>query len=213
LIDAAEELRRIEPVIERLVSEVGVPISVDTTKAEVADRVLAMGVSLVNDISGFTYEPGLAEVVARHGVPVIVGHTPGRPDVMQARTRYNCLMGELVGSLRQSVEWGVSQGISPERFLVDPGMGFGKDVAANLEILRRLSELRSLGRPIVVGGSRKAFIGKVLALPVGERLEGTAASVAAAILNGAHVVRVHDVGAMVRVARMADAIIHGVEAT
>jgi len=211
-VDAAEELRRIEPVLERLLAEVNVPISVDTTKAEVADRVLAMGVGLINDISGFTYEPALAAVVGRYGVPVIVGHAPGRPDVMQQRTRYGCLMGEIVRSLRGSIEWGASQGILPDRFLVDPGMGFGKDVAGNLEILNRLAELRSLGRPIVVGPSRKAFIGKILDLPVGERLEGAAASVAAAILNGAHVVRVHDVQAMVRVARVADAIAHGAPA-
>ncbi len=139
-------------------------------------------------------------------------HTPGRPEVMQQLTDYGCLMGELVGFLRKSIAWGLSKGISPDRFLVDPGIGFGKDLAGNLEILSRLGELRSLGKPIVVGTSRKAFIGKILDLPVDERLEGTAASVAAAILNGAHIVRVHDVKAMVRVARVADAINRGVPA-
>jgi len=211
-VDASEELRRIEPIIKRLVREVNVPISVDTTKAEVAERMLGVGADMLNDISGFTFDPTLADVVARYGVAVIVGHTPGRPDVMQEHGPYRCLMGEVVRSLRASISWGMAQGISADRFMVDPGIGFGKDLADNLEILTRLGELRSLGRPIVVGPSRKAFIGKILDLPVEERLEGTAPAVAAAILFGGHVVRVHDVKEMVRVARVSDAIAHGTSA-
>jgi dihydropteroate synthase len=198
-LSAEEELARVIPVVERVAATVAVPISIDTYKAEVAERALAAGARLVNDVWGLRRDPRMAQAVARAGVPVVLMHNkPGGG--------YHDLIAEIGASLLESVEMGRTAGIAEDRIILDPGIGFGKTREENLEIIRRLPDLRRLGFPLLIGASRKSFIGKTLNLPAGERLEGTAAAVALAIAGGADIVRVHDVKAMVRVARMADAI-------
>jgi dihydropteroate synthase len=198
-LSAAEELARVIPVVERVAAAVAVPISIDTYKAEVAERALAAGASLVNDVWGLRRDPEMAGTVSRAGAPLVLMHNkPGG--------RYQNLMGEIATGLFESVNLARAAGIPDDRIILDPGIGFGKTREQNLEIIRRLPELRRLGFPILIGPSRKSFIGKTLDLPAGERLEGTAAAVALSIAGGADIVRVHDVKAMVRVARMADAI-------
>jgi len=198
-LSAAEELARVLPVIELVAASVSVPISIDTYKASVADRALAAGATIVNDVWGLKRDPEMAAVVARAGVPVVAMHNkPGGG--------YRDLIGEIADSLLESVTLARVNGVADERVIIDPGIGFGKTREENLEIVRRLPELRTLGYPLLIGPSRKSFIGKTLDLPPNERLEGTAAAVALSIAGGADIVRVHDVKAMVRVARMADAI-------
>jgi dihydropteroate synthase len=195
----ADELERVMPVLERVASSVEIPISVDTYKAEVAQRAIDAGASLVNDVWGFMRDPRMAGLVARAGVPVVLMHNrPGGG--------YRNLMGEIAETLKESVAVAHAAGIPDDRIILDPGIGFGKTREQNLEIIRRIRELRLFGYPILLGPSRKSFIGKTLNLPVEERLEGTAAAVSLAIAGGVDIVRVHDVKAMVRVARMADAI-------
>lgn len=203
------EIKRVIPVVERLVNEVDVPISVDTYKAEVARRALALGAHMINDITALRGEPALGEVVAEHKVPLILMHMGGKPKDMQDNPHYQTLIPELLSFFREAIKRASSAGVEEETILLDPGIGFGKRTEHNLEIIRSLKEFRTLGRPLVLGPSRKRLIGDVLKLPVEERLEGTAAIVATAILNGVHIVRVHDVQEMVRVARMVDAIREG----
>jgi dihydropteroate synthase len=198
-LSSTDELARVIPMLERAVAALTVPISIDTYKADVAERALAAGAGMVNDVWGLRRDPRMAATVARAGVPVVLMHNnPGGG--------YQDLIGEISASLHESVELARSAGIAEDRIIVDPGIGFGKTREENLEIIRRLPELRRLGFPVLIGPSRKSFIGKTLDLPAGERLEGTAAAVALSIAGGADIVRVHDVKAMVRVARMADAI-------
>jgi len=198
-----EEMRRVLPVIERLAAELDTPISIDTYKATVARAALGAGASLVNDVHGFRREPGMARVVAEHGVPAVAMHN-------QRGRRFRDTIGDIVEGLRESLRIAREQGLAEEQVIVDCGFNFGWTDEQALEMLRRLGELRVLGRPLLVGTSRKSTIGKVLGdLPVDERLEGTAASVAIAIANGVDIVRVHDVKEMVRVARVADAIVRG----
>lgn len=208
-VDAETECSRVLPVIEGLVREIGVPISIDTSKGAVARRALDAGAAVVNDVTALRGDPEMAGVVARSGAPVVLMHMQGTPRTMQEHPRYDDLMGEIVASLRESMGLAADAGIEEGQIVVDPGLGFGKTVEHNLEVLRRLGELRSLGRPILVGPSRKSFIGKLTGAPAGERLFGTAATVALAIARGAHIIRVHDVAAMRQVARMADAILRG----
>lgn len=208
-VPVEEELERVIPVVERLAPGIPVPISVDTYKAEVAEAALASGAHMINDISALRLDTRLGEVVARAGVPVVLMHMKGLPRDMQENPHYDSVIGEILGFLRDAVARAESCGIPREKIIIDPGIGFGKTVAHNLEILKRLGEFRSLGLPILVGTSRKSLIGKVLNLPVDQRLEGTAATVALAIASGADIVRVHDVRYMARVARMADAIVRG----
>lgn len=206
-LSVEEELRRIVPVIEALAKRVNVPLSVDTYKAEVAERALEAGASIVNDISGLRFDPDMPKVVARFGVPAVLMHIKGTPRDMQYNPAYEALMQEIIDYLRISIRLALKFGVREDLVMVDPGIGFGKTFDHNLEILNRLGELAALGRPVLVGPSRKAFIGKVLGgAPPGERLDGTSAAVTAAILNGACIVRVHDVKEMARVARVADAI-------
>ena len=203
-----EELRRILPVIERVARELPTPVSVDTYKAAVARKALAAGASVVNDISGLRFSSDMARVVADHDAAVILMHIKGTPRDMQTNPVYEDVVGEIMKYLEESVAIALNAGIRSDRILVDPGIGFGKTVQHNLEIIDRLDEFRTLGFPVVLGTSRKRFIGAVLNIPEPkERVEGTAATVAVAIQRGAHIVRVHDVGAMVRVARMTDAIV------
>jgi dihydropteroate synthase len=198
------------PVIQRLARSVRIPISVDTTKAAVAERCLDAGARWVNDISGLTFDPTLAGVVARAKATLVLMHIRGTPRTMQQAPVYEDVVADTLRFLRQRIAVATDAGIAFDRLLIDPGFGFGKTVAHNLAILRRLREYTSAGAPVLLGTSRKSTIGHVLGgLPPEERLEGTAATVAAAILGGAAVVRVHDVAAMRRVATMTDAIRRG----
>lgn len=206
-VPAAEELRRVAPVIEQLAGRLSCPISVDTWKGEVARGALAAGAEIINDISGFGFDPAMAPLAAQSGAGVVLMHTRGTPDKMQAHTGYKDLPGEVVAELRSSLDSAVSAGVERERIVIDPGIGFAKDAAGNLEILRRLREFTSLGLPLLVGTSRKSFIGKTLGRETGERLAGTAATVALAVANGASILRVHDVRAMRDAADMAHAIV------
>ena len=201
-VDEDEELRRVIPLIERLAGSATTPISVDTYKASVARRALAAGATMVNDIWGLRRDPEMAGVVAEAGVPVVVMHNQEAPI-------YKDVVADVMAILRESLRRAEAASIPREWVIVDPGIGFAKRPEHSLELLRRLGELRALGCPVLVGTSRKSSIGAVLGLPVEERLEGTAATVAIAIANGADIVRVHDVKAMVRVARMSDAIVRG----
>ena len=204
-----EELDRVIPVVETLAGRVSVPLSVDTYKAEVARRALDAGAALVNDISAMRFDPAMKELIAERGVPVILMHMRGTPRDMQISPFYEDVIGEIGAFLRERIAEAVSAGIAQSSIVVDPGIGFGKRVADNLEIVRRLDAFHALGCPILLGPSRKSFIGKVLDVPSEERLEGTAAVVALSVLRGAHLIRVHDVRQMVRVARMVEAIERG----
>src|SRR5487761_1353789 len=201
-VAAEEELERVIPIIEMLAAHLPVPVSVDTSKAAVARAAVEAGAVLVNDVWGFRDDPLMARTVAETGVAAVLMEN-GRG------SGYTDTVPEIVERLEACIESAVSAGVERSRLIVDPGLGFGKSTAQNLEIVRRLGELRRLGHPILVGPSRKRTIGNVLGLPVDERVEGTAAMVAIAIANGADIVRVHDVRAIVRVARMTDAIVRG----
>jgi dihydropteroate synthase len=215
-VPAEEELCRILPVIERLAQAVDVPISIDTYKAEVVRQAISAGASLVNDVWALRADPDLATVVAAAGVPVILMHNHSQPqwvtrtagsDGHQRGVEYGDLMADICRELRESMDVARQAGIAEEKVIVDPGLGFGKSKEQNLEVMDRLGELKSLGRPILVGPSRKSTIGLVLNLPPEQRVEGTAAAVAVCIARGADIVRVHDVREIVRVARMTDAIV------
>jgi len=205
-VPVEEEIRRVLPVIERLAPRLPIPISIDTCKAEVARRAVAAGARIINDISALRSDPEMAPLAAREGVPVVLMHMKGTPKDMQARPVYADVVRDIAEFFETRIRLAEQSGIPRERIVLDPGIGFGKTVDHNLEILARLDEFRSLGRPILIGPSRKSFIGQILGLPVEERLEGTAAAVAVGILNGASIIRVHDVRAMSRVARMVEAI-------
>ncbi|HTZ19062.1 MAG TPA: dihydropteroate synthase [Dissulfurispiraceae bacterium] len=202
-----EELRRTIPVIEAISSKIKVPVSIDTYKAEVARRAIDAGASMINDISGLRFDPGMAAVVALSGVPVFIMHIKGTPRDMQINPVYEALIPEIMDYLRESIRIATDAGIDEKRIIIDPGIGFGKTFDQNLQILNRLDEFSTLQKPLAIGVSRKAFIGKILGgAPPDERVEGTAAAVAISILNGAHIIRVHDVREMAKVARVADAI-------
>jgi len=190
-----------------LVKRLKIPISVDTYKASIAKQALELGVSMVNDISSLSADPDMASVIADYGSPVVLMHKKGSPKDMQINPNYSSLIPEIISFFRSRIEYALDSGISSDKIIIDPGIGFGKTLEHNLEIIRRLGEFKCLGKPIMVGPSRKSFIGKVLDLPVDDRVEGTAAAVAIAIMNGADIVRVHDVKEMVRVAHMTDAIV------
>ncbi len=203
-----EELRRIIPLIERLSKELTVPISVDTYKASVAKKALDAGASIVNDISGLRFSPDMAKVVADYGAAVVIMHIKGTPRSMQQNPVYDDVLGEVLAYLEEGIAIAERAGVDREKTLIDPGIGFGKTLGHNLTILNRLDGFRALGRPIVLGTSRKKFIGTVLDIAVPEqRIEGTAATVALGIERGAKIVRVHDVARMTQVVRMADAIL------
>ena len=201
-VSADEELRRVIPVIEALADALHIPVSVDTYKAAVARAALDAGAAMVNDVWGFRRDPEMARVAADADAPVALMHN-------QSHTRYDDLVPDVIGELRRMMEAAVAAGVRRENIIVDPGMGFGKSAEHNLELLRRLGEFRALDAPILVGMSRKSTIGYVLDLPVEERLEGTAATVALSVAFGADIARVHDVREMARVARMSDAVVRG----
>ena len=198
--DIDEELRLVIPAIEKLAGEISVPISVDTYKSGVASRALKAGAAMINDIWALKHDPELAQLAAEAGVPVILMSN------QRQATASDDIMREIVSDLERSIVLATKAGVPEQNIIIDPGIGFGKTLEQNLEIIRRLAELKTLGKPILVGTSRKSMIGLVLNLPVDQRLEGTAATVAIAIANGADIVRVHDVQAMVHVCRMSDAI-------
>ena len=209
-VSVRDEISRTIPVIQSLVKVANIPVSIDTCKSQVADAALSAGASIVNDISGLRFDKKMAHVIARHKAPVAIMHIKGTPKNMQNNPVYKALIPEIMDSLRESIAIAEQAGIPGDRIIIDPGIGFGKTAEHNLEIIRRLDEFAGFEKPVLLGPSRKSFIGKVLGdLPVTERLEGTAAAVAAAILKGAHILRVHDVKEMVRVARLADAIKKG----
>lgn len=201
-ISIEEELGRVLPVVERLVNEMPAPVSIDTYKSAVARDAVAAGARMINDVWGLKRDPEIAQVAADSGIPLVITQN-------QRGASFHHFFPELVADLERSLQLALKAGVEWSNIIVDPGVGFGKTVEQNLEIVRRLSELKSLGRPILLGTSRKSFIGLVLDLPVDQRLEGTAASIAIGIANGADMVRVHDIGQMVRVVRMSDAIIRG----
>jgi len=202
LVEAAEELRRLMPILRAVRQVVRVPISVDTSKAAVAEEALANGADCLNDVWGLQRDPDLAGVAAKARVPVVVMHN-------QIGTEYRDLIGDILGFLRRSIDLAAAAGIPTTEIIVDPGIGFGKTREQNLEVLRDLQELRCLGRPVLLGASRKSTIGLTLDLPVNERVFGTAATVALGIAKGADIIRVHDAKEMQQVARMSDAIVRG----
>jgi dihydropteroate synthase len=204
-----EELRRLLPVVEILVKELKVPLSVDTYKAEVARQVLERGATIINDISGLRFDTQMARVVADFGCPVIVMHIKGTPKDMQDNPVYLDVVNEVKTYLQDSIEMAVKAGVAIEKVIIDPGIGFGKTTAHNLKLLQCLSQFKTLGQPLLIGTSNKALIGNTLNLPVEERAFGTAATVALGIAAGADIIRVHDVQAMKQVARMSDAIVRG----
>jgi dihydropteroate synthase len=214
-ITVEEELRRVVPVIERLASRINVPLSIDSSKYEVAQQALAAGASILNDQWGLKTEPKLAELAAKRNVPIILmsnqrdigGYDAG---VGRDTASYNDVMSEVIMSLRKSVAEAQRAGVSKENIIIDPGIGFGKTWQQDIEIIRRLKELETMGLPILVGTSRKSLIKMVLNLPANQRVEGTAATIAVSIANGADIVRVHDVKQMVRVCKMTDAIVRGI---
>ena len=185
-VDPLSEMNRVVPVIERLAKEINVPISVDTSKAAVAEKAIMAGASIVNDVWGMQRDKNMAEVVSKTGAGVVVMHNSHSEE-------YTDLMGDIIKFLKESIRIAGNAGIHRERVVVDPGIGFGKTLQHNLEVMRRLKELDCLNVPVLIGTSRKSLIGNVLNLPVNERLEGTAATVALGIANGADIVRVHDV--------------------
>lgn len=206
-VTVEEELKRLIPVLEKAVTRFETIFSVDTTKSAVAKAALQHGVSIINDISGLTFDPDIGKHVAEHDAAIVLMHTPGRPEIMQEHTDYDSLIPGIMDSLRDSISRAEGFGINYENIVVDPGIGFGKTVEQNLEILRNLNEFKTLGHPILVGTSRKSFIGKLLGDPnVNNRVEGSSATVTAAILNGASIVRVHDVKEMKKVVKITDAI-------
>jgi dihydropteroate synthase len=201
-VSAEEELRRLIPALEAIVAQVDLPISVDTYKAQVARRAVAAGAVIINDIWGLKADPELAQVAAEAGTPLIIMHN-------QETRQYRDLLPDIFSSLKHSAGLALNAGVPQQNLILDPGIGFGKTPDHNLEILKRLAEFKALGYPLLVGTSRKSTIGLVLGLPVDQRLEGTAATVAMSIAGGADIVRVHDVKEMTQVCRMSDAIIRG----
>jgi len=206
-VSMEEEIRRTIPVIKAISKSIKIPISIDTYKAEVARRALDAGASIVNDISGLRFDPDMPKVVSEYNVPVIIMHIKGRPKDMQQNPVYEALIPEIMDYLRISIRLATKFGIPDDMIIIDPGIGFGKTFEHNLEIIKNLKEFTLLGKPVAVGVSRKAFIGKILGdVPPSERLEGTASAVAISIFNGANIIRVHDVKEMAKVAKVADAI-------
>jgi dihydropteroate synthase len=215
-VPAEEEIRRVVPVIEELAQKISVPISIDTTKSAVARRALEAGASIINDVAALRFDPALAALAAEFETPLILMHMLGEPKSMQVEPRYDNLIGEIFEFLKDAAKRAEDQGVSRQKIIVDPGIGFGKTLAHNLLLIRHIQAFAPLGLPILIGASRKAFIRKILKgasdqdlppdLPAVET--GTQAAVASAILNGAHIVRVHDVANTVATVKIVDALIN-----
>ena len=206
------ELARILPVLEGLRGTLKIPISIDTRKSEVAEAAISSGAQIINDISGLRSDPRIADVARRRGVPLILMHMRGEPETMQKKPFARDVMRDVMQGLRASVTKARKAGVAKSQIIIDPGIGFGKSFEQNYELLRKLQEFAKLGYPLLVGASRKGFLGATLArngkaAPAEDRVWATAASVTASILGGAHMVRVHDVAEMVQVARVADCLL------
>ncbi|HEY1482928.1 MAG TPA: dihydropteroate synthase [Candidatus Acidoferrum sp.] len=213
-ISTEEELRRLVPVLEALRGRLQIPISVDTQKSEVAEAAIAAGAEIINDISGLKNDPAVAEVAAKHGVPLVLMHMRGTPLTMQQGPFAKNVLRDVTSGLRRSVASARRAGVAKSQIILDPGIGFGKSYEQNYELLAKLSVIATLGYPLLVGTSRKGFLGRTLErdgkpAAAEDRMWGTAATVSASIFNGAHIVRVHDVDEMVQVAKVADAIVLG----
>lgn len=206
-ISAKAESERVIPVIKILAKRLRIPISIDTSKSQVAQKALDCGAVVVNDVTGLRKDPNLVKLAKKYKAAIILMHMKGTPRTMQKNPQYKSLIYEITEGLRTSIRIAKEAAIADDAIVIDPGIGFGKTTLHNLKILKRLREFKSLGYPVLVGPSRKSFIGKILGLEAGERIAGTAASVAVAIQNGANIVRVHDVRQMREVARLTDAIL------
>lgn len=207
-ISAEEELRRVIPVLEALRGRLKIPISIDTSKPEVAEAAAAAGAEILNDVSALHAGPAMAEIARRHKLPLILMHMRGEPRTMQQKPFARDALRDVTSGLRKALGIARRAGVPKSQIVLDPGLGFGKSTAQNFELLARLPELARLGCPLLVGASRKGFVGRVLGgAAAGDRVWGTSAAVSAAILAGAHIVRVHDVAEMVQVTRIADAIL------
>lgn len=202
-----EEVGRVLPVVEAALEAVGVPISVDTTKSGVARAALDAGAEIINDVSGLRFDPALADLAGERGAGLVLMHMRGVPRTMQDRIHYDDLIGEISAELGQSVSQALSAGCEPDQLVIDPGIGFGKTAEQSLVLIEELSRFQELGYPILVGPSRKSFIGKTLGLEVGDRLEATIAACVVSLLRGARLFRVHDVRPLRRALDMADAIV------
>jgi dihydropteroate synthase len=208
-VDEAEELRRVMPAIEAAAERVDVPISIDTTKSAVARVALEAGAEIINDISGLRFDSGIAGLAAESGAGLVLMHIRGQPRTMQQDIRYDDLMGEIAAELGESTEHALAAGCRRDQLVVDPGIGFGKTAEHNLVIINQLGRVAELGFPVLIGPSRKSFIGKTLGLDVEDRLEATVAACVVARLRGARVFRVHDVVQARRALDMAEAIVRG----
>lgn len=204
-----EELKRVLPVIKGLIKNFDVPLSVDTYKSTIARAVLEEGASIINDISGLMFDPKMAKTIASSKAGVVIMHIKGNPKTMQKKPVYKSLMKEIATYLNKSIKRAVSAGISENRIIIDPGIGFGKTFAHNITILKRLAELKKLNKPILLGLSRKSFIGKILNLPAEERLEGSLAASIIGVINGARILRTHDVKETKRAVAVAESILSG----
>jgi dihydropteroate synthase len=208
-VSAEEELRRILPVLEKLRGHIQIPISVDTSKAEVAEAAADAGAEILNDVTALRADPRLTEIARRRKLPIILMHMRGEPRSMQKKPFARNVMRDVTMGLRRAVATARRAGVSKSQIVLDPGIGFGKSGTQNYQLLQKLPEFARMGFPLLVGTSRKGFLGKALGgVPENQRVWGTAATVAASILGGAHIVRVHDVAEMVQVARVADAILN-----
>ncbi len=208
-VSVEEELKRVIPVIEGLAKEIDIPISVDTYKSEVAKKALDIGASMVNDISALRFDSEMRKVIKDFDVPVVLMHIKGTPKDMQKNPYYDDLFEEITSYLKEAIRVAKNSGIDENKIIIDPGIGFGKRLEDNLEILKNLSFLKNLKKTILVGPSRKSFIGKILDLPEEKRLEGSLAALAVAVMNGANIVRVHDVKESKKVAKIVDSIKKG----
>jgi len=206
-VSIQEELSRVIPVIRSLSKKTDVPISIDTYKAEVAKQALDAGAQMINDISALRFDPEMKKIASEYKVPINLMHIKGTPKNMQKDPSYEDVIAEITEYLKQSIEIAQDAGIDPKKIIIDPGIGFGKRLEDNLNILKNLKKICILNCPILIGCSRKSFIGKILDLPVEERLEGSLAALAVAVMNGANIIRVHDVKESKRVAKLVDAIL------
>ncbi|OQY30152.1 MAG: dihydropteroate synthase [Candidatus Cloacimonetes bacterium 4572_55] len=202
-----EESRRVLPVIEAVIDQISAPVSIDTYKSQIARRALDIGCDIVNDISGLRFDKDMAGVIAERDAACVLMHIKGTPRDMQRNPVYNDVMKEISDYLQESIRLAEEGGIDPKKIIVDPGIGFGKRMEDNINIHRNLRKLNQLNKPILFGSSRKSFLGQILDLPVDQRMEGTIASVAVAVINGAHIVRVHDTLPIKRAIRTIDALI------
>jgi len=205
-VPAAVEIQRLLPFVREVKRALPVALSIDTWKAEVACAALDAGADIINDITGLTGDAGMASAIAARGAPVVLMHMQGSPETMQAKPAYGDVVDDIAACLKRSMQLALDAGVDPEKIAIDPGIGFGKTLLHNLEILARLNEFSALGAPLVLGVSRKSFIGNVLDLPVEERLEGSLAAAAIGVMKGASIIRAHDVAATVRAVKLAEAI-------